>query len=182
MDFLTMMNERRSCRSFQAKPVAREDLLRMAEAGRLTPSACNSQPWHFMLIDGAEAKAKLCDALVLPDGSTGCPWREQVPAFFVLCECKAKLFPGAEKLGDTQRFAQGDVGAAAMNMCHAAMELGLSTCILGMLDQEKLRRHFGMPQDVEARMAIAVGYAAEGLPATEKKRKPLDEVCGIDRW
>lgn len=178
MDFLTMMTERRSCRSYQARSVEREKLEKLAEAGRLTPSACNSQPWHFIVVDEAEAKEKLCDALVLANGATSCPWRETAPAFIAVCECPAQLFPGA---GDHQRFAQGDVGAAAMNICHAAMELGLSTCILGMVDQEKMRRHFGVPEEVQVRVIIAVGYGAEET-AVPKKRKPLEEVCGFNRW
>ena len=182
MDFMTMMERRYSCRSFQDKAVAREDLLKIVEAGRLTPSACNSQPWKFLVIDEEEAKEKLCDALVLDGGITGCPWREKVPAFLVLCECEAKIIKrAAEYYGSTQRFAPGDVGAAAMNMCYAAMELGLDTCILGMLDQKKMQAHFGVPEDADVRMAIAVGYAAAERPE-EKKRKALEEVCGINRW
>ena len=95
MDFMTMMERRYSCRSFQDKAVAREDLLKIVEAGRLTPSACNSQPWKFLVIDEEEAKEKLCDALVLDGGITGCPWREKVPAFLVLCECEAKIIKRA---------------------------------------------------------------------------------------
>ncbi len=182
MDFLAMMERRYSCRKYQDKAVAREDLMKIVEAGRLTPSACNSQPWKFLVIDSDEAKEKLCDALVFPDGLTGCPWRASVPAFLVLCECEAKIVKkAAEHYGSTQRFAPGDVGAAAMNMCHAAMALGLDTCILGMLDQKKMEQHFGVPEGVDVRMAIAVGYAADEAPA-EKKRKPLEEVCGINQW
>lgn len=68
-----------------------------------------------------------------------------------------------------------------MNICHAAMELGLSTCILGMVDQEKMRRHFGVPEEVQVRVIIAVGYGAEET-AAPKKRRPLEEVCGFNRW
>ena len=45
MDFMTMMQTRKSIRSYEDKPVAREDLIKIVEVGRLTPSACNSQPW-----------------------------------------------------------------------------------------------------------------------------------------
>ena len=81
MEFSAMMEIRRSCRSYQDKTVPREYLVKIAEAGRLTPSACNAQPWKFIVIDEPEAKRRLCDALVLENGITTCPWREQVPAF-----------------------------------------------------------------------------------------------------
>ena len=63
MDFMTMMQTRKSIRSYEDKPVAREDLIKIVEVGRLTPSACNSQPWKFIVVDEPEAKAKVCDAL-----------------------------------------------------------------------------------------------------------------------
>lgn len=155
----------------------------IVEAGRLTPSACNSQPWHFIVIDEPDAKDRLCDALVLEGGQTGCAWRKQVPAFLVLCEVKAEVMPlVVEHFGTTQRFAAGDVGAAAMNMCHQAMDLGLSTCILGMSDREKLKQSFGIPDDCEVRLVLAVGYEDKTIPAQVKIRKPLEEICGFNHW
>ena len=56
MDFATRMEQRRSCRAYQDKPVSREDLLKVVEAGRLTPSGCNSQPWKFIVVDEAKQR------------------------------------------------------------------------------------------------------------------------------
>ena len=84
MDFLDIMRERRSCRCYDPeKQVSREDLLKIVEAGRLTPSGCNSQPWKFIVIDSPEAKEKLCDAVVVKGGLTGAPWRHNVSAFII---------------------------------------------------------------------------------------------------
>ena len=75
MDFLDIMKQRRSCRAFDPeKTVSREELLKIVEAGRLSPSACNSQPWKFIVVDSPEAKEKLCDAIVVANGMTGAPW------------------------------------------------------------------------------------------------------------
>ena len=93
MDFATMMAKRRSCRAYQDKPVAREDLLKIVEAGRLTPSGCNAQPWKFIVVDEPEARERLRGALVLENGKTGAPWRDQCPAFIVLVEQKANVMP-----------------------------------------------------------------------------------------
>ena len=182
MDFLTMMETRKSCRAYQDKPVSREDLVKIVEAGRLTPSGCNSQPWKFIVVDEAEAKEKLCDALCLPNGVTGAPWRAQVPAFIVFCEQNAKVMSMVtEYYKDSQRFAQGDIGAACMNMCHMAMELGLSTCIVGMVDQKKMEQYFGIPSGHEVRMVLAVGYG-EKDGAAKKVRKPFEEICSFNQW
>ena len=183
MNFAAMMQTRRSCRAYSDKPVSREDLLTIVEAGRLTPSGCNAQPWRFIVVDEPEAKEKLCDALVVEGGKTGAPWREQVPAFIILCEQPANVMPViVEYYGDTQRFAQGDLGAAAMNMCHQAMDLGLDTCILGMNSQEKMEKAFGIPAGHEVRLVLAVGYAANPDAPMTKIRKPLDEVCSFNHW
>ena len=181
MYFSDMMETRRSCRAYQDKPVSREDLMKIAEAGRLTPSACNAQPWKFIIVDEPEVKARLCDALVIESGASSCPWREQVPAFMVLCELPAKM-PAlvTEYYGDSQYYAPGDIGAAAMNMCHQAMELGLDTCILGLNSPAKMARHFGIPADCKVRLVVAIGYGVK--QETPKLRKPMEEVCSFNHW
>ena len=184
MDFLEVMQKRRSCRSFDpSRSVSREDLLKIVEAGRLSPSGCNSQPWKFIVVDSPEAKAKLCDAVVVDGGKTGAPWREQVSAFIILVERTAKVMPMVvEYYKDTQRFAPGDIGAACMNMCHEAYSLGLDTCIIGMNDQRKMEQHFNIPADCDARLVLAIGYAAPGSAIQTKVRKPLEEVCSFNNW
>ena len=183
MDFLEIMRQRRSCRSYQAdKPVSREELLKIVEAGRLTPSGCNSQPWKFIVVDSPEAKEKLCDAIVTEEGTTGAPWRHQVAAFIIFVEQRAKIMPAVENhYHTTQRFAQGDIGAACMNMCHEAFSLGLGTCIIGVNEQAKMEKHFGIPHGHEVRLVLAVGHAADSTPAA-KIRKPLEEVCCFNHW
>lgn len=183
MEFMDFLLSRESCRGYADKPVTREQLLQIVEAGRLSPSGCNAQPWKFIVVDEPEAKAKLCDALVVMDGKTGAPWRESVPAFIVIVEQPAKIMPVAESYyGGTQRFAQGDLGMAAMNMCYAAQSQGLSTCVIGMSDQEKMHASFGIPEGREVRMVLAVGYSAENTEPRKKIRKTLDEVCSFNRW
>lgn len=183
MKFEEMLLKRESCRAYSDKPVAREDLIKICEAGRLTPSGCNAQPWKFMVIDEADAKEKLCDALLLDGGKTGAPWRKECPAFIVFVEQKAKLMPAAmEYFKDSQRFAQGDIGMASLNMCYQAMELGISTCILGMVDQKKMESLFGIPKGEEVRLVLAVGYPKEEKEPRNKMRKPFEEVVCFNEW
>lgn len=183
MDFLDIMKQRRSCRAFDPeKTVSREELLKIVEAGRLSPSACNSQPWKFIVVDSPEAKEKLCDAIVVANGMTGAPWRHQVPAFIIFVEQKAAVKPMVtEYYKDTQRFASGDIGAACMNMCHEAFSLGLDTCIIGMNDQCKMEEYFGIPAGAEVRFVLAIGHGA-GNPPVNKVRKPLEEVCAFNHF
>ena len=185
MDFLDIMRQRRSCRAYQPdRTIPREQLLQVIEAGRLTPSGCNAQPWKFVVVDDPEAKEKVCDAVVTSDGATGAPWRHQVSAFILLVEQPAKVMQLVERhYHDTQRFAQGDLSAACMNMCHEAFALGLATCVIGVNEQSKMERHFGIPHGCEVRLVLALGYAADGgAEPPAKVRRPLEEVCCFNRW
>ena len=157
--------------------------MKLVEAGRLSPSGYNAQPWKFIVVDDPEAKKNLCDALVVEGGATGVPFREQVPAYIILVEQPAKVVPFVKAhYGDTQRFAQGDIGMAAMNMCYQALELGLSTCILGLNDQKKMEEYFGIPEGSEVRIVLAVGYSAEEKAPRKKIRKTTEEICSFNRW
>ena len=183
MTFHEMLEKRESCRAYSDRPVSRDDLMKMVEAGRLTPSGCNAQPWKFIVVDEPDAKEKVCDALVVDGGSTGAPFRDQVPAYIILVEQPAKVKPMVvDHYGDTQRFAQGDIGMAALNMCYQAMELGLSTCILGMNDQDKMEEYFGIPKGCAVRCILAVGYSAKEEAPRKKIRKPVEEICSFNHW
>ena len=136
-----------------------------------------------MVVDDSIAKEKICDALLLDGGKTGAPWREECPAFIVLVEQKAKLMPAAlEYYKDSQYFAQGDIGMASLNMCYQAMELGLSTCILGLIDQKKMQMHFGIEENTVVRLIVAVGYSKENSNARPKVRKSFEEVVCFNEW
>ena len=183
MRFEEMLLKRESCRAYSERSVSREDLVKICEAGRLSPSGCNAQPWKFIVVDEADAKEKLCDAVVVKGGLTGAPWRHNVSAFIIFVEQKAKVMPAViEHYNDTQRFAQGDIGAACMNMCHEAFSLGLDTCIIGMNDQAKMEQYFGIPAGSDARLVLAVGYAADPDAPVNKVRKEFDEVCSFNHW
>lgn len=183
MDFERMLLNRESCRTYRNEPVPREALIKICEAGRLTPSGCNAQPWKFMVVDEPDAKARLCDALLVEGRMTGAPWREDCPAFIVLVEQKATLVPAAlEYYKDPQRYAQGDIAMASLNMCYQAMDLGLSSCILGMIDRRKMQTLFGIPAEEEVRLVVAIGYSEEERAARPKKRKAFEDVVCFNEW
>ena len=183
MKFEEMLLKRESCRAYRDQPVSRADLLKICDAGRLSPSGCNAQPWKFIVVEETEAKRRLCDALMLENGKTGAPWREQCGAFIVLVEQHANVMPAVlEYYKDSQRFAQGDIGMAALNMCYQAMELGLSTCIIGMNSQVKMEQAMGIPDHGVVRLVLAVGYPAEEKAPRPKMRKPLEEVVCFNGW
>ena len=181
MDFEALQRQRKSCRAFAPKPVPRELLTRLVDTARLSPSACNSQPWHFIVVDEDEAKAKMVDALV-DDGLTGCPWGDKVPAFIVICEEKAQLKPGVAEHYGSQHFAQMDIGMAAMALCYEATSMGLGTCMIGTMNQEKLHKALGIPEERVVRLIITVGYPANKGEPRKKIRKDVSEVLSYNHW
>lgn len=181
MNFEALQAARESCRVYSEKPVSRENLTHLVDVARMCPSGCNAQPWHFIIVDEPEAKEKLVDALV-DSGLTGCPWGDKVPAFIMICEDEAHLMPGIGEHYGTQHFAQMDIGMAAMALCYEATSVGLGTCMIGTMDQEKLHQSFGIPAERTVRLIITVGYPAkEGAPR-RKTRKNLEEVISYNRW
>ena len=99
------------------------------------------------------------------------------PAFAVLVEEPAVLKPAvAEKFG-SQAFAQIDLGIATAHYCLAATDLGLSTCVLGWIDEAALQKALGVSPERRIRLVIATGYAEAGAAIREKARKPLSEIA-----
>lgn len=181
MEFEALQKARESCRIYSDQPVSREILTHLVDVARLSPSACNSQPWHFILVDEPEARAKLVEALE-DEGLNGCPWGSRVPAFLILCEEEAHLNPGVGEHYGSQHFAQMDIGMAAMALCLEAASLGLGACMIGTMNQKKLHQAFGIPEERPARLIITVGYPAKEGEPRKKIRKNLEEILTYNHW
>ena len=173
MDFLEIALNRQSCRSYdENRPVEPEKLSAILEAARLAPSACNGQPYHFTLCRGkaAEEVALACRGLGMNKFAT------QAPVVIVVSEepyVKSAAM-GARVKGNDYRSI--DIGIATAYLTAEATAQGLSTCILGWLDDSKIREICDLKYPV--RLVITLGYAAEGDKLREKKRKPLEELVG----
>ena len=172
LDFFTLAQKRESCRDFQNIRPSKEQLVKCIEAARLSPSACNSQPWKFIVINDETVSPKI--ARCTQDMGFN-KFTSDCPALIVVCEDKANLaakFGGAMK---DQKFAPIDIGLAVAHICYAATEQGLSTCILGWLNEKKIIETLGLDKDTKIRLVIAIGYASD-KPLREKKRKPLEKI------
>lgn len=181
MDFETLQLKRESCRVYSDKPVSRETLTHLVDVARLSPSGCNAQPWYFIIVDEPEAHDKLAEAFD-DNGLTGCPWGDRVPAYIMIVEEEAHLMPGVGERYGSQHFAQMDIGMAAMALCYEAASMGLGTCMIGTMNQEKLHQYFGIPAERVIRLIITVGYPAKEGEPRRKKRKSLDEILSYNHW
>ena len=171
MDFMEIANARQSCRSYdETRAVEPEKLQAVLEAARLAPSACNGQPYILTVCTGGKAK----EVALLTRGMGGMnKFAVQAPVCIVVSEGAyvrtAAL--GAKVKGSDYRSI--DIGILTAYLTAEATAQGLSTCILGWLDDEKIRQAVGT--NSATRLVITLGYAAEGEKLRQKKRKKLGE-------
>ena len=170
MNFMEIARSRQSCRSYdQGRPVEQEKLDAILEAFRLSPSACNGQPYHLTVCRG-EAASKVAAATT---GLGMNKFAAQAPVLLVISEkpyVKTAAL-GAKVKGNDYRSM--DIGIAAAYLTAEAAAQGLGTCILGWLDDEKIRKICSL--DAPVRLVITLGYPKDDY-LRNKKRKDLDEL------
>jgi len=170
MNFLEIAQTRQSCRSYdESRTVEPEKLDAMLEAVRLAPSACNGQPYRMTVCHGDTAKAVAKATM----GMGMNKFAGQAPITIVISEApyvrSAAL--GAKVKGNDYRSI--DIGIAVAYLTAEATAQGLSTCILGWLDDEKIRTICNL--DSPVRLVVTLGYAKESDALRTKKRKDLSE-------
>ena len=171
MDFLEIANNRQSCRSSEeGREVEREKLDAILEAVRLAPSACNGQPYRLTVCTGEKAK-EVAKATM---GMGMNKFASQAPVLIVISEepyVKSAALGAKLKKNDYRSI---DIGIAAAYLTAEAAAQGLATCILGWLDDEKLREICGL--QYPARLVVTLGYAKADDKLRPKKRKDLSEL------
>ena len=172
MDFLEIAKLRQSCRAYdETKQVEQEKLDAILEAAQLAPSACNGQPYHFTVCRGEAAR----EVALATRGMGGMnKFAVQAPVMLVVSEMpyvkSAAL--GAKVKGNDYRSI--DIGITTAYLTAEATAQGLSTCILGWLDDEKIRKICNL--EYPARLVITLGYAKEGDVLRKKVRKDISEL------
>ena len=171
MNFTEIAEQRQSCRSYDpTRAVEGEKLSAILATARLSPSACNGQPYHITVCKGETAKAvaKATQGMGMNKFATDAP---------VLLVISEKPYVASAALGARVKkndYRSIDIGILAAYITAEATARGLSTCILGWLDDKKLRELCHL--DAPVRLVITLGYAKEGDPLRTKKRKDFSEL------
>ena len=172
-NYFDLIARRESCRNFDPnRPVEKEKLQRCAEAAWIAPSACNGQPWKYLIVTNPELNEKL-RPLMMELGMN--KFVKNCPAFAVVLEEATVLKVSLSQKFKDQDFAPIDVAFSASQFCYAATEQGLSTCIIGWHNEQKIRELFGLPKSTRVRLILAIGYAANDT-LRKKQRKPIEDV------
>ncbi len=174
MNFLQIAKTRQSCRSYdESRCVEEEKLAAVLEAAQLAPSACNGQPYKITVCRGNTAQEVAAATM----GMGMNKFASQSPVMIVISEMpyvkSAAL--GAKLKGNDYRSI--DIGIAAAYLTAEATAQGLSTCILGWLDDSKIRQLCDLEHPV--RLVICLGYAKEDDKLRAKKRKDYDTLISF---
>lgn len=171
MNFYEIACNRQSCRSYDANRIVEEEKINaILESVCLAPSACNGQPYHLTVCEGDVAR-EVAKAVM---GMGMNKFAADAPVLIVISEesyCKTAAL-GAKVKGNDYRSI--DIGIAAAYLTAEATALGLGTCILGWLDDEKIRGICSLSHPV--RLVITLGYAKESDKLRAKKRKDMSEL------
>ena len=171
MNFYEIAEARQSCRCYDGSRSVSDDVLqRILNAGRLAPSACNSQPYHFTVCTGDAAR----DAAQAVQGMGMNKFANDVPVFIVISEQSYNATAAVGAKVKRNDYRSIDIGIAAAYLTAEAAAQGLGSCILGWFDDGALRTLCHLEQPV--RLVIALGYAREGDPLRKKKRKDLETL------
>lgn len=171
MNFLEIAKTRQSCRAYNKERVVEEEKLAcILESARLAPSACNGQPYHITVCRGAAAEqvAKAVQGMGMNKFASDAK---------VLLVISEEPYVASAALGAKIKkndYRSIDIGILSAYITAEAAAQGLGTCILGWLDDAKIRKICGLEGAV--RLVITLGYAKEGDFLREKKRKPLSEL------
>jgi len=180
MKFLDLVKTRQSVRGYLSKEVEREKIERCLEAARLAPSASNSQPWSFIVIDDP----KLKEAVAKETFSQLISFNRfslQAPVLIVLIsERSGLLIKVAESIKDKQ-FSLIDIGIAAEHLCLQATEEGLGTCMLGWFNEKGVKKLLNIPPSKRVELIITVGYP-ESTIVRPKKRKPMNQIRSYNSY
>jgi nitroreductase len=179
MNFLELARTRQSVRKYIAKAVEPEKIARCIEAARLAPSACNSQPWKFIIIDNAELKDRIAQETYNAVVSFN-KFVKEAPVLVAIVMEKPTLVSQIGGRIKDKDFYLIDIGIAAEHFCLQAAEEGLGTCMLGWFNEKKIAAMLHLPGSKRIGLLITLGYSDSSL--REKIRKTTDEIVKYNRY
>lgn len=171
METWDAIRARRNVRQFSDEPIAPDDLDRILEAGRLTPSSRNWQPWDFVVVTNLDRLTELAGV-----------WR----GAWHVADARAAVAIVTPRVESQQEEAilHFDVGQAVMSLMLAATDLGIGSGHAAVADQALARTILGFPEDRLCAHLVSLGYPADEplRPRTKVNRRPFAEVVRRERW
>jgi len=178
MTFLELVNKRSSVRKYTAKPVPREIITRCLGAARLAPSACNAQPWVFLVVDDPVLRDKVASAAFSGAFSMN-SFARSAPVFIIVVREKSTQFASIGGFFRGVQYNLIDIGIACEHFILQAAEDDVGTCWLGWFNERAVKKVLGIPKGKKADIMISMGYPEEDS-ARQKERKSLSEMSAFN--
>lgn len=176
MNLLELINKRQSYREYSDTPIERDLIIKCIEAARLAPSACNSQPWKFVIVDNHDLLKDISAAA----SSIGMnKFASQAPVIIAVVLEKMNFTAKIGSVIKDKEYSLLDIGIAVEHFCLQATELGLGTCILGWFDEKKVKELLGI-KNKRVPLLITLGYSNATI--RKKSRKDLDKICSWNKY
>ena len=175
MKFIELVKKRESTRKYLSKPVPREIIDQCLEAARLAPSACNSQPWSFLVVDDPNTIKKIVKKSMSGLYAMN-KFVKTAPVVIVVITEQSVYTARMGGMLRNVKYNLIDIGIACEHLILQAVELDLGTCWLGWFNEKALKKVLGLPRSTHVDVAISMGYPDKTAEPRKKIRKPLEET------
>jgi nitroreductase len=181
MALLDLIKHRKSVRDFLDEPVEQEKIMMCLEAARLAPSASNSQPWRFIIVDDKQLKDKLCDAAF-----SSIYWINSfcktAPVIVVVISEKSKFLARIGGMFRGTKYYLIDIGIACEHFVLEAEDLGLGTCWIGWFNERAVKSILNIPKNKKIDILIALGYYDREKLGPVHGREPIDKIVSFNSY
>jgi nitroreductase len=178
-EMLSIIRMRQSDRSYSDKPVEKEKIDRIVEAARLAPSACNAQPWKFIVVTDPTIREQIAEAASAKALGMN-TFVSQAQALIVIVREKPNLSSRIGASVKNKDYSLMDIGIASGFISLQACAEGLGSCIMGWFNEKLVRKILSIPTGKRIELIISLGYPSKEY--REKKRKPPVEVISFNKY
>jgi nitroreductase len=179
--FLEILLQRQSVRGYSDKAVEPEKLARCFEAARMAPSACNAQPWKFVVVDDPQLKEQVAGYTTSGPLVPMNHFTRQAPLLVVIVRESPNLTSKVGTILKDKPYTLMDIGIVALQFCLQATAEGLGSCILGWFNEKKVKELLRIPKNKRAELIITLGYpSSQNL--RPKVRKKIDDICCYNQY
>ena len=176
VSFAELAKMRQSDRKYKNQPVEKVKLIQCLETARISPSANNSQPWKFIVVDDFEKKEQIAECSI---GLGMNKFTHQCPVLVAVVLEQQNFMSTIGSMIKNKNYSLFDIGIAVNQFCLQAADLGLGTCIIGWFDEKKIKKILGV-RNRRIPLLISVGYP--DAPTRDKVRKPLDVMSSWNEY
>lgn len=155
-ELMQLICSRHSCRNYQEKDVPDELIEKSLEASRLAPSACNKQPWRFIVVKDAVLRNSICQEGILPGVSM--PWLKKAPVIIAICAKTEFITHKMARFISKVDYSLIDIGIAGEHFVLAAESLGLGSCWIGWFKEKAIKKILNIPWNIKVVSLLSLGY------------------------